>query len=122
MSKKVLVIDDDRTLVKLVQSRLEKEGFFVITAFDGDVGLQKVRTSPPDLIILDVEMPEVNGYTFLLELQKMNQLSKLPIIILTSHEELEPIFKFNRVKGYIIKPVIFEKLLKMMDDILNMRL
>ena len=119
MSKKVLVIDDDRTLVKLVQSRLEKEGFFVITAFDGDVGLQKVRTSPPDLIILDVEMPEVNGYTFLLELQKMNQLSKLPIIILTSHEELEPIFKFNRVKGYIVKPVNFESLFKLINEALS---
>ncbi len=118
MAKKILIIDDDRTNVKLVQNRLEKEGFFVVTAFDGDVGLQKVRTSPPDMIILDVEMPEVNGYTFLLELQKMNQLSKLPIIILTSHAELEPIFKFNRVKGYIIKPVNFDTLLKLMNETL----
>ena len=116
MTKKILVIDDDRTNVKLVQNRLEKEGYFVITAFDGEVGLQKVKLSPPDVIILDVEMPEMNGYTFLLELQKIKELSQLPVIILTSHKEVEPIFKMNRVKGFLIKPGDFKKLIKTIND------
>ena len=116
MAKKILVIDDDRTNVKLVQSRLEKEGFFVITAFDGDVGLQKAKLSPPHVIILDVEMPEMNGYTFLLELQKIKELRKLPIIVLTAHGEMEPIFKKHLVKGYFIKPGDFNQLLKTIND------
>lgn len=105
MKKKILVIDDDRINAKIVKLTLVKEGFHVETAFDGDEGLVLVSTINPDLIILDVNMPNMNGYTFMLEMQKDETQKNKHVIVLTAHEDVRPIFKFNGVKDYLIKPV-----------------
>ena len=70
MPKKILVIDDDLTIVKMLQSRLVKEGFDVAAALNGAKGLNELETMTPDLIILDIQMPGMDGYAFLLELRK----------------------------------------------------
>jgi len=117
--KKILVVDDDPSTIRLVQSRLEKEGFAVATANDGQKGLDQAQASRPDLIILDIEMPEMNGYTFVLKLRAIEALKGLPVIMLTSHDDMQPIFQFNLVKGYLVKPVNFEKLFEMIGRCLN---
>ena len=83
MAKKILVIDDDPTLVKVVQPFLESHGFLVDVAADGEEGIEKIRADRPDLIILDVQMPRMNGYTFIFELKKLNGTRTIPIIVLT---------------------------------------
>lgn len=105
MKKKVLVIDDDRINAKIVKLNLTKEGFHVETVFDGDEGLAIVETVAPDLIVLDVNMPNMNGYTFMLELQKIQSQKDKPVIVLTAQADVRPIFKFNGVKDYLIKPI-----------------
>ena len=105
MKKKVLVIDDDHINAKIVKLNLVKEGFHVETAFDGDEGLAIVPTVNPDLIVLDVNMPSMNGYTFMLEIQKFETHKDTPVIVLTAHADVRPIFKFNGVKDYLIKPI-----------------
>ena len=65
MAKKILIIDDDRGNVRIIQSALEKKGFATFPAFDGKEGLEMLPKVNPDLIILDVEMPVMNGYTFM---------------------------------------------------------
>ena len=112
MPKKILIIDDDQTNVSLVQSRLRKLGYLVIIALDGDIGLERVQNEAPDLIILDVEMPRMNGYSFMLEMGRSEKLRKIPVIVLTSHEEMQPIFQLKGVKGYLVKPINFDKLLE----------
>ena len=112
MPKKILVIDDDETSIKFLQTRLEQNKYEVITAHDGVSGLQKVLQENPDLIILDVEMPKMNGYTFMLEFKKLAELSLVPVIVLTAHEEMQPIFVLKGVRGYLVKPVKFEDLLE----------
>ena len=67
MAKKILVIDDDRTGVALMQARLSKAGYEVISAPNGADGLNMAQSARPDLIVLDVEMPEMNGYMYLME-------------------------------------------------------
>ena len=114
MPKKVLVIDDDLTTIKVLQTRLITEGFEVVSALNGEGGLKKLEGMTPDLIILDVQMPDMDGYTFLLELRKLKKFNQVPIIVLTAHKEMEPIFKFNGVKGYIVKPVQFDVLFEKM--------
>ena len=110
MSKTVLVIDDDLTNVRIVESRLAKEGFAVVAAINGEGALKKLESLTPDLIILDIQMPSMNGYTFLLELRKISKFNHVPIIVVTSRDDMEPIFKLNGVKDYIIKPVNFDVL------------
>ena len=119
MGKKILVIDDDQLNVQLVKSRLEASHYEVITAYDGEEGLMKVQTEGPDLIILDVQMPKMNGYTFMIELKKSEINNKTPVIVLTAHEEMQPIFTLKGVRGYLVKPIKFEQLFEKMEALLG---
>ncbi len=109
--KKILVIDDDRTSVTLIKARLEAKQYAVDFALDGQMGLEKVKQSRPDLILLDVEMPRMNGYTFITELRKMDGFKSLPVLVLTAHAQHQPIFGLKGIKGYLVKPVDIDVLL-----------
>ncbi len=111
MSKKILVIDDDPTLVKVVQPFLMSHGYEVTVANDGQQGIEAARKNAPDLIILDVQMPKMNGYTFIFELKKIANIKSIPIIVLTAKEGMAEIFKVEGVKEYISKPFKSEVLL-----------
>jgi len=62
LAKKILAVDDERHIVRLIQVNLERAGYQVITAFDGTEGLKKVETEKPDLVVLDVMMPRMDGF------------------------------------------------------------
>ena len=81
---RVLVVDDNRSLVRVTEGVLRKEGFDVITAFDGLEGLQMAQELKPDVIVLDVLMPEMDGYQVCRSLQDDPNTSSIPVIILTS--------------------------------------
>lgn len=83
MSKKVLVVDDQPHIVRLIQVNLEKEGFQVATAGDGVEGLQRAQETQPDLVILDVIMPRKDGFQLLRELKADEQFADTPVIMLT---------------------------------------
>lgn len=104
MSKKILLVDDDPTLIKIVKPFLESHDFQVLVANDGEEGISKAKEALPDLIILDVQMPKMNGYTFIFELKKIPNSNAIPIIVLTAKEGMAEIFKVEGVKEYIVKP------------------
>ncbi len=79
--KKLLIVEDDKFLSLVLKSRLEKEGFIVSQAFDGQEGLDMVRATPPDLIILDLIMPKMSGFEFLQAMSLDPQLSKIPVVV-----------------------------------------
>ncbi len=113
MAHKILLIDDDLTNVTLIQNRLQAHHYVVNVAHDGDEGLAAVTTQKPDMIILDVEMPRMNGYTFMTELRKLpSEFQAIPVLVLTAHAEHQPIFGLKRIKGYIVKPIQIEALLE----------
>lgn len=85
-TKTVMVVDDEKRLVSLVESYLAQEGFRVTTAFNGREALTSARKEEPDLIILDIMMPEMDGYEFLEAYRKDH---KTPIILLTARVEEE---------------------------------
>ncbi|MBF0595062.1 MAG: response regulator [Candidatus Omnitrophica bacterium] len=118
MGKKVLVIDDDLVSGVLMKSRLTKAGYEVSRAINGEQGLNAVQADPPALIILDVEMPEMNGYTFVVEIQKFNKFKDIPVIVLTAHEENRKIFARKGISNYLLKPVDFDVLLGLMEKLL----
>ena len=111
MAKKILVIDDDPTLIKVVQPFLEAHGFAVTVAVDGEQGIEHIKAEKPDLIVLDVHMPKMNGYTFIFEMKKLTGAKTIPIIVLTAKEGMAEIFKVEGVKEYITKPFQPEQLL-----------
>ena len=111
MAKKILVIDDDPTLVKLVQPFLQAHGYDVSVCCDGEEGIARLNKEKPDLIILDVQMPKMNGYTFIFEMKKISHVKNVPIIVLTAKEGMAEIFKVEGVKEYLTKPFQTEKLL-----------
>lgn len=80
----ILVIDDDPLVVSIVERKLRARGYVVETASDGRAGLHRVRTLRPDLIVLDIMMPVLDGRTVLSELQADASLANIPVIMLTS--------------------------------------
>ena len=109
--KKILVIDDDRGIVRLLQASLEKNGFSVSVAYNGQEGLSALPAVNPDLIVLDVEMPEMNGYQFMMRIKDIPEFQSIPVIVLTSHADKQDIFQIRKVKSYLIKPLDINKLL-----------
>ncbi len=87
--KKVLVIDDLPDNVFLLQDRLEKEGFEVIKAYNGSMGLQKAEEENPDLILLDIMLPDISGFEVCKKLSSQDSTKVIPIILLTALTEAE---------------------------------
>jgi two-component system alkaline phosphatase synthesis response regulator PhoP len=85
MSKKrILVVDDEPDLVAMVKKNLEKQGFQVEVAYNGVEAMEKVKASPPDAIVLDVMMPEKDGYEVCAELKHDEKYAAIPIVMLTA--------------------------------------
>jgi len=83
MKKSVLVVDDQPHIVRLIQVNLESEGFIVHSAADGREGLARVREVKPDLVILDVIMPHMDGFELLREIKSDPELQDIPVVMLT---------------------------------------
>ncbi len=101
--RKILVVDDEKKVVELVRMNLELEGFQVVAAYNGMEAIDKVRTELPDLVILDVMLPDMEGFEVLEHLRKF---SNVPVIMLTVRKDEE-----DRIRGldlgaddYVIKP------------------
>ena len=100
---KILAVDDEKRMVRFIQLNLEQDGFQVITAYNGREALEQVRTQLPDLVLLDIMMPDIDGFEVL---KKIREVSTVPVIMLTARGEED-----DRVKGlelgaddYITKP------------------
>ncbi len=122
---KILLVDDDPVFVKATKKVLESK-YRVVTALDGDTGMEKARQEKPDLILLDIIMPTKDGFQVCKQLKQDPKLAKIPVIILTSfaqhHGETNiPVsagFELD-AEGYIDKPVSPDALLKQVSAMLE---
>jgi DNA-binding response OmpR family regulator len=80
---RILVVDDNESLVRIIEGVLRNEGFQVLTAFDGIDGLEKAIREMPDLVILDIEMPRMNGYEVCRRLQRSEDTARIPVLMLS---------------------------------------
>lgn len=110
---KILVIDDDESINELIKVNLELVGYKVITALDGIKGYAIAKQELPNLIILDVMMPEVDGYTVAKRIRENSSTKNIPIIMLTALNMLQDKVKgFNiGIDDYLVKPFEMEELL-----------
>ena len=81
---KILLVDDEPSIVKMVGKRLEVEGFEVLVAVDGQDGLTKARAESPNLIVLDLMLPKLNGYEVCTMLKQDARYQKIPIVLFTA--------------------------------------
>jgi len=93
MNKKILIIEDESTLNKSVVDFLSAENFQVLSALDGEAGLEMAKKEIPDLILLDIILPEKDGYEVLDELKKDEKTKNIPVILLTNLESQGDISK-----------------------------
>ncbi|MBM3494449.1 MAG: response regulator [Armatimonadetes bacterium] len=106
MAKKILAVDDEKAIVRLVQVNLEREGYQVVTAYDGREALEKVASERPDLVVLDVMMPYMDGFEVLQQLKKDPETRDIPVIMLTAKAQDADVFRGwqSGVDCYLTKP------------------
>ncbi|MBI2264313.1 MAG: response regulator [Armatimonadetes bacterium] len=112
--KKVLLIDDDQAILTSISSYLELEGYEVLSALGGKEGLQKSQEPGVDVIVLDIMMPEMDGYQVVRELRRAPETSRIPVIFLTAKDtDGEVMTGWQRgAVAYITKPFDFPVLLR----------
>lgn len=118
--RRILVVDDVADNLFLLQTILELEGYEIETASDGYLALAKLEDSQPDLVLLDVMMPGINGYEVTAQIRQNDKLSKIPILLVTAHEEATVQEKLDTgANGFIRKPINFDNLLERIGQFLS---
>ncbi len=125
MPKKILIIEDDKILAELLEKKLKNAGFEVVLAFDGEEGLVSLRANKPDLILLDIVMPQKNGMELMEEMNKNPEtnLTKIPVIVISNSGqpvEIDRILELG-AKDYLIKTEfnpqeVIEKVIKQIGN------
>lgn len=121
MANKILVVDDEPVIIKVIESRLKANGYEVITASDGQEGLNLARSEKPDLIILDLMLPKIDGYRVCRLLKFDDNFKQIPVLMLTARVQ-----ESDKQKGmeagadaYLSKPFDPETFLSMIKDLLK---
>jgi two-component system alkaline phosphatase synthesis response regulator PhoP len=119
--KKILVVDDEEDMQKLIKIRLEQEGFVVIVASDGEKGVNAAELEMPDLILMDIMMPNMDGYSCLKEIRKIQKIKDTPVLMLSGKEEekIRDLFAFQKISGYMEKPFELDSLVAKIKEILK---
>jgi CheY-like chemotaxis protein len=122
-AKTILVVDDDPDTLTYLTTVLEDHGFATVAAKDGAEALQRIEEKPPDLVTLDIAMPEKSGVAVYRALKENEQLKNIPVVITTGiSEDFEKFISSRRQvpppEGYITKPVDSEELVNIVRDLL----
>ncbi len=118
---KILVVEDDINLSELIKMRLEENGFEVVTAYDGVDAISQVRKNTPDLIVLDLMLPKLDGYQVCMILKNYESFSKIPIIIISARisTEAKEIALRTGADAFVLKPFDGQKLVAIIKNLLS---
>lgn len=100
-TKRILLVDDEEGIQLLYRGEFEDDGFEVESAYNGEEALEKFRTLPPDLVILDINMPGMNGIEVLRQMKELN--AELPVILSSAYQEYKQDFSTWASEEYIVK-------------------
>ena len=103
--KKVLVVEDEQLIADLLQKKLIKEGYYAFAAGDGEMALQQIRKEHPDVVLLDIVLPRLNGFEVLAQMRREEELRKIPVIIISNSGQPAEIEKAREagVRDWLIK-------------------
>lgn len=123
---RILMVDDDQVLVAATKAILESKDYEVLVAYDGETGLAKASAEKPDLIILDVIMPDKDGFTVCEDLKTNPELADIPVLMMTSFAKDKGTTNIPvsdgfslEAEGYVDKPVSPERLLGLVEKMLQ---
>jgi len=118
---KILIVDDDTALLDTIQHRFQYCEWELITANDGKEGLEKAENEKPDVIVLDINMPVLNGHEMILRLRGNRKLKDIPVIMCTMSNKIEDITKAASfdISGYVTKPFDYAELIKNIENALK---
>ena len=122
MTHKLLLVDDDKEIIDSLEPRLRREGYDVSVAFDGEEALTKVKEHNPDVILLDLMLPKVNGFEVLKDIRLKFKDKWRPIIIISAKHELEAVKKCYDLEAdhYLTKPCSIEKILRGIETMISL--
>jgi CheY-like chemotaxis protein len=117
---RILIVDDEKDMVELLRAQLESHGYETLTAYDGEGALDKARSEKPDLIILDLMLPKIDGYKVCRMLKFDDKYKHIPIIMFTakSGNEDKEIGQEVRADEYITKDIEPKKLIEVVNKYL----
>ncbi len=118
MAYKILVVDDEPMIVRLMEFILSRQGHEMLIAVNGEEALQKIRAHKPDLVLLDIMMPRIDGYEVAQQLRADPETSRLPIIMLSAKAQEEDIRRGAEVgvDAYVTKPFSPEHLVQVVTE------
>ncbi|MGB9597419.1 MAG: response regulator transcription factor [Candidatus Poribacteria bacterium] len=119
--RKILIVDDEADITDTLSFMLQARNFDVVTANNGKEGLAKVKKEHPDLVILDISMPEMDGYNVCNKLRQDNETKDIPIIMLTAKGETEAVIKSyeSGANDYVVKPFNLSTLISRINNCLT---
>ena len=114
MAYKILIVDDDRDISETLKHRLIQEGYEAVLAFDGEEALRKIKEEDPQIIILDIMLPKMDGYAVLREIREKFKDKWRPVIMITAKDELESVKTCYNLEAdhYLTKPCTIEHVLR----------
>ena len=121
-SPQILIIEDDRFLSSILKGRLEKEGFMVLQAYDGEEGLNVLRQGKPDLILLDLIMPKMSGFEVLQAISTDPELSSVPVMIasnLGQDSDIEKAKSLGAIDYYVKVRTSIDELAQIVKNIVS---
>ena len=129
LGKRILILDDEVSLCEVLKARLEMFGLAVTVCNNSQDGWKKIQTDPPDLILLDIRMPEEDGFTFLRKLRSFrdaenanreDKVRNLPVIVVTgTGEGMKGLFEQERISAFVTKPIDTAILKKLIEETLT---
>ncbi len=121
MAKRVLVVDDEPSILKIIATQLRVSGYDVMVAMDGASALARIMESPPDLMILDVMLPKMNGYEVCTAVKQNPQLRHTPIIMFTALRGEQDYWKAMScgADAYLTKPYSVDDLQQIVNRLIN---
>lgn len=118
---KILVIDDEEDIVTILQQRLEAEGFEVDSSYESPAGLKKIKDTKPDLVLLDVMMPQMNGFQLCRAVRADPAINNIPILMVTAKGQESDKFwgKECGASDYMVKPFEFSDLISKIRSLIQ---
>jgi len=122
MSYKILVVDDDKEIVEILKTCLIKEGYLVVAAYDGEEALVKIKEDNPDIILLDLILPKLNGFEVLKEIRQKYNDKWRPVIIISAKTELETLKECYNLEAdhYLTKPCSIENISRAIKTMISL--
>ncbi len=122
MAYKILVVDDEKDVVEAISKKLSQEGFEPIAAYDGEEALIKVKETSPDVILLDLTMPKINGFEVLKRVREEYKDKWIPVIIISANADLESVKKSYNLEAdhYLTKPCSMENIVRGINTMISL--